>query len=232
MAALHAASCKVACYTVAKSVTEQAVREQPQQGELVGLVNMLVDDMAVQDTKVGSDIEVLRPTAGHAAGGVYDDEQWPSKVFPEGADTFDPDVVSQAVDTIINAGPSGGGGGKAVPSAGGKGKEGPGIDAGPSKGSEGDGGGGGPLPDKIPLPGLGDKEPHSDEEAAWEGGSEDFIESASEDGAPLPYQIVAEFVFTTEKTAQFIGLRCLGGTELFIPTLRLNLEQTNQHIFQ
>ena len=61
---------QVACDMVAKSVTEQAVREQPHQGEFVGLVNMLVDRMAIQDTQVGSEIEDLKPTAGHAADGL------------------------------------------------------------------------------------------------------------------------------------------------------------------
>jgi hypothetical protein len=206
---------QAACYKVAESLTVQAVREQPHQGELAGLINMLADRMAIQDTQVGSEIEDLKPTAGHAAGGVYDDEQWPSKAFPEGADVFDPDVVAQAVEKIttdkegsgINTGPSGGGGGggggKAVSSAGGKDKEGPGIDAGPSTGSEGDGGGGGgPLPDKTPLPGLGDKEqdprgggeekkeerePRGDEEEEKSpcGGDEEEKELGEEEGGRL-----------------------------------------------
>ena len=41
---------QVACYKVAKSVTEQAVREPLHQGELAGLVNLLADRMTVQDT--------------------------------------------------------------------------------------------------------------------------------------------------------------------------------------
>jgi len=66
------------------------------------------------------------------------------------------------------------------------------MDAGPSAGSEGDnGGGGGPLPDEVPLSGLGGKEPHSDE--GVECGGVGFSESVCEDGAPLPYHIVAEF---------------------------------------
>ena len=103
------------------------------------MANLLADRMAIQDTQVGSAIEDLNPAAGHAADGLYD-KQWQSKVFPEGADLFDPDIVSEAMGTIT-----------AVPSARGKGKEGPGMDAGPSTGSEGDNGGGGgrPLPDKI-----------------------------------------------------------------------------------
>ena len=149
---------------MAKSATEQAVSEL--QGEFDGLANMLVDRMAIEDTQVGTDIDDLKPTAGHAAAAVYDDEQWPSKAFPEGADILAPGIVAQAVENItmdnecfgINAGPSddggGGGGGEAAPAAGGKDKE----SQGPSTGSEGDGGGGGPLSDKTPLPGLGDTE--------------------------------------------------------------------------
>ena len=67
------------------------------------------------------------------------------------------------------------------------------MDAGPSTCSEGDNGGGGLLPDKIPLLGLGGKEPHSDEEVECD--SEDLSESVCEDGAPPLYQTVAEFCF-------------------------------------
>ena len=100
---------------------------------------------------------------------------------------FDPEIVSEAMERS-------------------KGKDGPGIDAGPSAGSEGDhGGGGGPFPDKAPSPGLGeeqdscgegtekheDKESNEEDKAKWaEGGSEE-PEDPSEDVAPLPYQSVA-----------------------------------------
>ena len=102
---IHVGSCarsilQVACYKAANSVAEQAVREQTHRGELVGLVNMLVDRMAIQGTQVGSEIQDLKPTAGHVAGGVSDNEQWPSKAFPEGADMFDPEIVAQAVEHI------------------------------------------------------------------------------------------------------------------------------------
>ena len=110
---------QVACYKVAKSVTEQVVREPLHEGKLVGSVNMLVDRMTIQDTQVGCEIEDLKPTAGHvAADGLFDepdDKQSNSEVFPEGADLFDPDIVLEAMDIS-------------------KGTEGPGIVAVPSMG--------------------------------------------------------------------------------------------------
>ena len=42
--------CRLHATKVAKSVTEQAVMEQPHQGDVVGLVNMLAALMAIQDT--------------------------------------------------------------------------------------------------------------------------------------------------------------------------------------
>ena len=157
-------------------------------------------------------------------------------------------------------------------------------------GSVGDGGGGGPVPDKAPFPGLGDKEqdprgggeakkeekeprgdeeekelgeeevdweegtsgdeeqkelgdeekePRGDEEKSPSGGDEEQKElggGAGEDAPaplppPLPYQTAAEFSFTTDQIAQFIGLRCLADAELFVPVLRLNLEKTSQEMY-
>jgi hypothetical protein len=86
-----------------------------------------------------------------------------------------------------------------------KGKEGSGIDAGPSMGSEGDNGSGGPFPDNTPWSGLGeeqdacgegtekhdDKDSNDEDNVDWEEGGSDEPEEPSEDVAPLPYQSVA-----------------------------------------
>ena len=44
---------------------------------------------------------------------------------------------------------------------------------------------------------------------------------------PLPYQTAAEFGFTTENTAIYMGLRCLEDVEMFVLVLRLNLDATD-----
>ena len=44
----------------------------------------------------------------------------------------------------------------------------------------------------------------------------------------LPYTSAADFGFTTENTAEFMGLRCLADVEFFVPVLRLNLDETTQ----
>ena len=44
----------------------------------------------------------------------------------------------------------------------------------------------------------------------------------------LPYTCAADFGFTTENTAVFMGLRCLADVEFFVPVLRLNLDETTQ----
>ena len=87
---------QVACYKVAKTVTEQVVREALREGKLAGLVNMLAGHMTIQDTQVGCEIEDLKPAAGHVeADGLFDklDEQWQSVV-----DLFDPSIVVEAME--------------------------------------------------------------------------------------------------------------------------------------
>ena len=112
------------------------------------------------------------------------------------------------------------------------GTEGPGIDAGPSVGSEGDNGGGGPLPDNTPSSGLGEgdkqdsrrgsEEEHEDNDSNeedkvdWEEGGSEEPEEPSEHVAPLPYRSAAELGFTTKATAQYIGFRCFADMELFL----------------
>ena len=59
--------CRLYATTVENIVTEQAVMGQPQQGEMVGLVNMLVDRVTVQETQVGIEINCLR-CHGHNQG--------------------------------------------------------------------------------------------------------------------------------------------------------------------
>ena len=115
--------------------------------------------------------------------------------------------------------------------SGDKGKgEDPGIDAGFPEGGEG---------------GESDKGNESDDktddkEADWSASESDWTRSASKDGdkgdkdhekkpAPeLPYTSAADFGFTTEATATFMGLRCLADVEFFVPVLRLNLDETTQ----
>jgi hypothetical protein len=41
--------------------------------------------------------------------------------------------------------------------------------------------------------------------------------------APLTYTTAADFGFTTENTARFMGLLCLADVEFFVPVLMLNL---------
>ena len=45
---------------------------------------------------------------------------------------------------------------------------------------------------------------------------------------PLPYTTAAEFGFTTENTAVFLGLRCLADIELFVTVLRLDLDNAEE----
>ena len=45
---------------------------------------------------------------------------------------------------------------------------------------------------------------------------------------PLPYTTAANFGFTTENAAVFMGLRCLADIELFVPVLRLNLDKVEE----
>ena len=44
----------------------------------------------------------------------------------------------------------------------------------------------------------------------------------------LPYTSAADFGFTTENTAKFMGLHSLADVEFFVPVLRLNLDETTQ----
>ena len=52
MLAVSLRGLQVACYKVAKTLTEQVVREPLHEGKLDGWVNMLVDRMTIQDTQV------------------------------------------------------------------------------------------------------------------------------------------------------------------------------------
>ena len=49
----------------------------------------------------------------------------------------------------------------------------------------------------------------------------DGLLDPSEDVPPLPYQSAAEFGFTTEDIAQFIGLQCVVDAELFVPVFEV-----------
>ena len=44
----------------------------------------------------------------------------------------------------------------------------------------------------------------------------------------LPHTTVADFGFTTENTAMFMGLHCLSDMELFVPVLRLILDKSEE----
>ena len=63
---------QVACSQVAREV--QASMQDlpnPHEGALVSLVNMLAERMAIQDVHVGSELEDLKPTAGHKVKGLH-----------------------------------------------------------------------------------------------------------------------------------------------------------------
>ena len=44
----------------------------------------------------------------------------------------------------------------------------------------------------------------------------------------MPYTTAADFGFTTENTAMFMGLRCLADMEFFVPVLRLSLDKSEE----
>ena len=338
---------------MAKSTAQDITFEKlPLRGELASLVNLLAERMAIQDRQVGSDLEELKPMAGHAVKGVFNGgpQTWPCQAFKQGDDIFDPEVVARAAQELNNkddnkedpqgnkedpgivAEPS-------VPSAGavvaednddnkedpegnkedpGKistgaevaeakddnkedpegNKEDPGIVAGPSV-ATGDKPPAGAEEDKPPKEpssedprSLGDKPGEEEEKAPEEngkggigpadydisdtseadgkhsdggdggdgkhsdasepdgkqsdggdGGAPDQKDSASDqkdsaggagiDAAPsppppLPYNTAAEFGFTTENTAKFMGLKCLEDVELFVSAFKLNLENTDE----
>ena len=75
-----------------------------------------------------------------------------------------------------------------------------------------------------------DKDNNDEDKVGWEEGGSEEPEEPNEDAAPLPYQSAAEFGFTTEATAQFIGFLCVADVELFLPVLQLNIAGTNQKV--
>jgi hypothetical protein len=115
-------------------------------------------------------------------------------------------------------------------------QEGPGIDAGPSAAGKGGAAGVEDAPnDNMGSTGQeeadkGDSNSDSDcnyEADKGDSNSESMAEPAPaprEEPPPLPYRIAADFGFTTENTATFMGLRCLADVELFVPVSRLNLD--------
>ena len=92
---------------------------------MANLVGLLSKHLAVQGTEAGTDIDELKPAAGHTAAGVYiGDHQWHTFMFRKGDDIFDPVVVSNAMKKLVGEGAGS--------------KEYPGIHAGSSEvGSEG-----------------------------------------------------------------------------------------------
>ena len=75
-----------------------------------------------------------------------------------------------------------------------------------------------------------DKDSNEEDKADWEEGGSEEPEEPSEDVAPLPYRSAAEFGFTAEATARYIGFRCLVDMELFPLVLQLNIVGTNQKV--
>ena len=76
---------------------------------------------------MGSELDELKPAAGHAMAGGYGDDHWPG-VFKKGDDIYDPQVLSNAM--------------KKSDGEGGGSKEDPGMNAGSSKVGGGDAGSG------------------------------------------------------------------------------------------
>ena len=117
---------QVAASQVAKKALEQEVG-QVQGGELGQLIDLFLKRLAIQDDQVGSELDELKPAAGHAMAGVYGDDHWPG-VFKKGDDIYDPQVLSNAM--------------KKSDGEGGGSKEDPGMNAGSSKVGGGDAGSG------------------------------------------------------------------------------------------
>jgi hypothetical protein len=117
---------QVACSQVAKNALAQEVG-QVQGGELGQLVDLFVKRLAIRDDQVGSELDELKPAAGHAMAGGYGDDQWPD-VFKKGDDIYDPQVVSNAM--------------KKLDGEGGGSKEDPGMNTKSSKVGGGDAGSG------------------------------------------------------------------------------------------
>ena len=114
---------QVACSQVAKNALAQEVG-QVQGGELGQLIDLFLKRLAIRDDQVGSELDELKPAAGHAMAGGYGDGRWLG-VFKKGDDIYDPQVLSNAMkksdgegggnneDPGMNAGSSNVGGGDA-----------------------------------------------------------------------------------------------------------------------
>ena len=79
---------QVASSQVAKNALAQEVG-QVQGGELGQLIDLLLKRLAIRDDQVGSELDELKPAAGHAMAGGYGDDHWPG-VLKKGDDIYDP----------------------------------------------------------------------------------------------------------------------------------------------
>ena len=60
---------QVACSQAAKNAVSQDMG-QVHRGDMANLAGLLSKHLAIQDTEVGTDIDELKPAAGHTAAGV------------------------------------------------------------------------------------------------------------------------------------------------------------------
>ena len=84
---------QVASSQVAKNALAQEVG-QVQGGELGQLIDLFLKRLAIRDDQVGSELDELKPTAGHAMAGGCSDDHWPDE-FKKGDDIFDPQVLEK-----------------------------------------------------------------------------------------------------------------------------------------